>query len=382
MPDVNKMKKYLFSIVQSKHSQTNNLQAFFFAVTKIIDVNITDKQGNTLLHHAIQNNHFRLAKILLELNADLNQANFELNTPLHFASLNQCVGMTQLLLEYHANINIANYYHNTPLHLAVDFGENLATVECLIKKGAYIDQVDENFRTALHIASINGNLPMLRKLITLGAKETVVDNHGNTLLHTAAMHGNQSIIEYLLDRGADIEARDVANATVLHVALKAGNFSCVDFLLKKNANINSVDNYGNTPLHWAVINKNPRMVKLLLKNEATIKIFNYDNDMPVHLAVQHSKTAEDPHSAAILKLFLKKLKKNSFHNQSNQILIDFISQNVMVNETTTIKKAYHHADNYPNNELSSSNLAFNFFKRCHSTDPQDEYLLSIKQIKK
>ena len=45
---------------------------------------VKDEAENSLLHIACQNNHRRIAKLLLKFRADINQQNGKGNTPLHY----------------------------------------------------------------------------------------------------------------------------------------------------------------------------------------------------------------------------------------------------------------------------------------------------------
>ncbi len=62
---------------------------------------------------------------------------------------------------------------------------------------------------------------------------TKVDNNGDTALHLAAMKGNIPIIEFLLKKGANINAKDKFGATPLHLAAISGYTDSVKVLLGK-----------------------------------------------------------------------------------------------------------------------------------------------------
>jgi ankyrin repeat protein len=65
------------------------------------------------------------------------------------------------------------------------------------------------------------------------ANLTKVDNNGDTALHLAAMKGNIPIIEFLLKKGANTNAKDKFGATPLHLAAISGYTDSVKVLLEK-----------------------------------------------------------------------------------------------------------------------------------------------------
>jgi E3 ubiquitin-protein ligase mind-bomb len=75
--------------------------------------------------------------------------------------------------------------------------------------------------TALHIASLNGSIDVIKVLLGGGCKVDIKDCSGQTPLHLAAGQGYFRILELLLhnSNGADANARDADGNTPLHIAL-------------------------------------------------------------------------------------------------------------------------------------------------------------------
>ena len=67
----------------------------------------------------------------------------------------------------------------------------------MLTEGADITIADNNGRTALHLASINGHLDIVRLLLTEGADITIADNDGWTALHYASDRGHLDIANCL-----------------------------------------------------------------------------------------------------------------------------------------------------------------------------------------
>ena len=97
-----------------------------------------DKYGNTLLFY-INDDSIEIAKILLQLKANVNHKNHNNSTPLFFA---KSISIAKLFLNAKASIGQMNQQNindgNTPLHHAL-FMPNEEVATCLIKAGAKTD---------------------------------------------------------------------------------------------------------------------------------------------------------------------------------------------------------------------------------------------------
>lgn len=101
-----------------------------------------------------------------------------------------------------------------------------------------VDQQDQNGASALHIATRNNHVNIVRLLINFEANFNMPDNRGWTPLHLSAMNGNEEII---------------------------------DLLISKNVQLDPVEKeYGCTPLVWAVDHAHLGVVKKLCEAGADI----------------------------------------------------------------------------------------------------------------
>lgn len=98
-----------------------------------------------------------------------------------------------------------------------DFSVNYITEDVFID----VNKQDENGRTTLMEASINGNLELIDDLIFAGAILDVCDKDGNTALMLAAKYQkNPDVIKLLLDNNANFRKRNDENLTALTIAIK------------------------------------------------------------------------------------------------------------------------------------------------------------------
>jgi ankyrin repeat protein len=151
----------------------------------------------------------------------------------------------------------------------------------------------QSYWTALHCASWNGNLKVIKYLVeTCGADIHAVDTGGNTPLHDATAHAIDmlEVVKYFVEiAGADINAVNTEGDTPLHCACKCGKLDDVQYLVEvAGANIHTVDNKGNTMLHDAISNGELELVKysLVEKCSANILAVNGAARTPLHIAYE------------------------------------------------------------------------------------------------
>lgn len=77
-------------------------------------------------------------------------------------------------------------------------------------------------RTPLHVASLEGQLQVIRHLLGKGASPHVIDNHGQTPLHDAIRSANEEAILLLREFGAHL------GPTTVDIALKMCSLAADD----------------------------------------------------------------------------------------------------------------------------------------------------------
>ena len=157
----------------------NDQETFFAAynilkiiITKDINIEATDNNGNTLLHNlydAVSYKHLDMFFIFNELikkGANINAINFEGDTPLSkfLKSFNQRLENNDKFLYVGMNVDISDL------------------IELLIDNNADIN-TNVNGTTPLSIACLNHNVKLATKLLDKGADINVRDKFGNTFLH-------------------------------------------------------------------------------------------------------------------------------------------------------------------------------------------------------
>jgi hypothetical protein len=144
--------------------------------------------GHTLLHHAVLNNHYDVAKFLLEKGANPDISNHAGWKPLSLAAENPLLfSISELLLDFGANVDSINLrFRLSALHLcAVANFTQLARI--LLENGAQIDLADTDNETPLFKAVHERSPDMVKLLLEYGAATNVRSAEGVTL-EAAARH--------------------------------------------------------------------------------------------------------------------------------------------------------------------------------------------------
>ncbi|XP_068187337.1 receptor-interacting serine/threonine-protein kinase 4 [Antennarius striatus] len=162
------------------------------------DVDGQTTDGRTPLHLASQRGQYRVARILIELGADIHMISAGLHTPLHVAAQTGHTSTSRLLIKHKADIHAQNAQGLTPLHLASQQG-HLATVKMLVEEGADPYRYTEALRTPCHLAAENGHDEVLKELLLHCPDAAAMsDEQGMTPLHLAVRGGHSNAITMLL----------------------------------------------------------------------------------------------------------------------------------------------------------------------------------------
>lgn len=248
--------------------------------------------GDEPLVQAITANHDEKMRpeiffMLLDAGADPDVSLFEGSwSVLHIAVNKDHIKAVKALIEKGANLLVINDVGLTPLHYA----RSPEVVRALIDAGAFVETKGRCDETPLHFAATCGRSEAVKALVGANADTHAKDNNGSTPLHKAARDARLDVIKLLLDAGADIEAKD-RWGTPLHHAASGGEAEAIKTLLKAGANINSQTTWG-TPLHCAASWCRVEAVETLLGAGAKVNAINEDGQTSLDIVGQSSKLAD------------------------------------------------------------------------------------------
>ena len=172
---------------------------------------------------------------------NLNWLDPDKNTPLHAAIMNDHYEIARFLIDKGVNINARQKAGLTPLHIAAGHG-NFEIAKLLIEKGAEINvQLIENNETTLNLALTQSNDP-----------------------REAIKPGHKQVAELLINSGIDVNLRGFNGHTALWLASYFSRIEIAELLIKKGADINVKDDKGDSAYNIARRNGHKRMAKLLI----------------------------------------------------------------------------------------------------------------------
>jgi uncharacterized protein len=224
------------------------------------------RKGSSALTTAIENGHFELAALLLDLGADPGDARSGY-TPLHILSW---------IRKPDRGEDNGDPVPEGSGNLTSD-----QLIRKLVEKGADVNarltggpsgggRIARKGCTPFMIAADTADTPFLRLLLELGADPTLANVDNCTPIMAAAGLGTRAAEE---EAGTEDEAVEA-----------------VTFLLGIGADINAVSNIGDTAMHGAAFANFPKVVKLLAARGAKIEIWNRPNKRgwtPLRIAEGH-----------------------------------------------------------------------------------------------
>ncbi|XP_071494341.1 E3 ubiquitin-protein ligase mind-bomb-like [Diadema antillarum] len=158
----------------------------------------------------------------------------------------------------------------------------------LLRQRPELVKAKHSSRTALHVASHEGYLPVVQLLVEANAPLEEKDDDGDTALAYAVIGNNPSIVEYLIKRGAYANATNKRRLTPLHLSAAKGHQACAMKLLRRGGSVNVQDNVGNLPVHLAIKRNSDSLLEPLINNpQADLRLRNAKGFTPLHYAVRN-----------------------------------------------------------------------------------------------
>ncbi|WP_257294417.1 ankyrin repeat domain-containing protein [Endozoicomonas sp. YOMI1] len=173
----------------------------------------------------------------------------------------------------------------SPVTHAVKAGEEEKALK-LIADGADPDVLHSwKGMAAVHIATKNGNLGLLRSLLSCNADINRQDKKGMTALHHAVKSNNLQALQLLLDHKADMNIQEIDGYTALHLA--AGNPKkpeLFDTLIAHDASFDLADFKGRKVIHHAAESGHEPALKKLIVKHADVNVLDEHKATPLFYA--------------------------------------------------------------------------------------------------
>ena len=141
------------------------------------------------------------------------------------------------------------------LNLAIKDKSDDVIFLLISNKATDVDLSNKHGETPLMIASIDGNLPVVKALVQ--QRKAMIDHVGWTPLHYACAKGHLEVAQYLLANGAAVDSLSPGDTTPLMMAVQSGNEPLIKLLLDKGADLQIRNSVGLSAIDIAVIYDKP-----------------------------------------------------------------------------------------------------------------------------
>jgi len=317
----------------------NQKLAFHILRQKTIDINTTDKLGNTaLLLSCYQRKHHHIAiKIINEYNnVNLDIENNARETALSVAFHYRYRKIIKILLNHGAN---TNFYieGKTNIIRACENNWNSEAIQLISKNrnlNNELDAQDNLGQTALIIATKNRLKDVIEHLIEKSVNIHIQDKTGTTALMHACMHKNKDIILKLIDAGAniDIQNNNSSNALMIACTTIASYSHFTDNIILKlislTYDINVQDNDGNTVLMQLAINTSKKCTVILeiINKGANINLVNKKKQNALMLFSKYDQEIS-PKISSIMKILIEKTNDINLQDiEGNTALLYYVNR--------------------------------------------------------
>ena len=249
-------------------ARNNDIQAMEQLLQRPQDPDLEVEGFPSALHKACDNGHIKIARLLLEANADKDRAFVNDGTiPLIMASVNGHLEVVRMLLEENADKDKAHNDGATPLFMASKFGQ-VEVVRLLLEENADKDKAQNDGATPLFVASQFGQVAVARLLLQANADKENAGEFGATPLIIASLKGHLEVARLLLEANADKDKATASGATPLIIASWVGQVDVARLLLEANADKDKAAECGATPLLMASKNGHLEVARLLMEVDA------------------------------------------------------------------------------------------------------------------
>ncbi|KAI4266075.1 MAG: hypothetical protein L6R38_008971, partial [Xanthoria sp. 2 TBL-2021] len=258
-----------------------------------IDLDATDRTGNSAPMHAAKRDHYQIVSRLLDAGANPSIKDQDGGTALLRAIDEGNTAIVEIMLDHDSvDDSIRDNFGRTLLHGAATTGR-ADIVKLLISKGLDKDAQDSNGRAPLHEASRPGEADVVALLLAAGANRALKDHWYRSSWDVAWTNRQAKIMLLLESKPADDESAQALLANYPNLRnlpiwslTKFGQMDILNTAIKtRPASLFHLDpDTDNTALHNAVLANEPLILRTLLSAGLSPNAQNMQSRTPLHLA--------------------------------------------------------------------------------------------------
>eukprot|EP00039_Didymoeca_costata_P014543 m.236410 g.236410 ORF g.236410 m.236410 type:complete len:1103 (+) comp16048_c0_seq1:221-3529(+) len=259
----------------------------------LLNIDITDADGRTLLMHTVHHNRLECAQLLITRKANVDHQSAIGATPLHEAAFHSDTKMIKLLLTSGANATQVDRGNRNVLHWATDNPNTECLKELLAQRRNLhldINAIASDGMTPAMYAAYNNRPGHLKLLIESGADLDEKDVDGKTVYHWSVHRNHAHCLKATLSLPATY-FRDILGRTVMHKVAESGGVDAYHtvYNVREDA-IDDTDKQGRTPLIWAAASNNVPVLKELLEANAKLDVCDLDGKQALGYATELDNT--------------------------------------------------------------------------------------------
>ncbi|WP_017259356.1 ankyrin repeat domain-containing protein [Pedobacter arcticus] len=271
----------LIFAAQGSRGSSSSVDVYKYLVEEVkLNPSVVSKSGNNVLHFiANKPNQEEIINYLLTKGVDVNKVNEDGNTPFMNASASKNLALLEVLSAKVKAINAVNQKGESALTMAVS-ASSPEVVAFLINKGANV-KVEDNVGNNLAYYLVQSYRPTGRAkegankkdeftakmdlLTTNGLALNVLQKDGSSLYHIAVAKSDLVLLQKLADLKIDLNARNKEGLTALHrAALISKNDEVLKYLISIGADKGIKTEFDETAYDLATENE------FLVKNNVSV----------------------------------------------------------------------------------------------------------------